>query len=586
MKRILTLTTTLFLTIIVNAQLSNPRVPAEWERAQGILISFPTPQPPDIFKTDSIIYSTLANIAQLSLLEGIDVYVLDTIAGIATDFLSDFGININDPKLHIINYSFDDYIYGVTPWMRDKGPFSIYDNEVEALHFGIWTDDDGARVLNTLLNYPEVNLTVPTVPTPEKYFYCDGGNYLTDGQGNVFLDLSYFNIPGGPSINDTSSIHSQMRTSMGAKQIRLNSTDFIHSDYYLKLIDEETFMIAGFPDDVDYPELPHHSIDPQIIIDEIQQNYLSCYGRPYEFIVVDNAPFVQIFDIDNPLGLFNMDFGGNYCSYTNAQIINGTVMVPQYNLVVGGVDYQTAIARDAAAMDAYEEHMPGYNIVGVNAVYWGGLSSGSVHCLSREIAEDEPVWIRHKWLDDTVYNNGLPYEIMATIKTSSGVDNAVVYWRTDPSGNFTPIVMENVAGDLFSASIPVQPIGETVHYYIEASSNSGKVEKKPLVAPDWAYNFFVDLGTNLEEFDKIHEGNISIYPNPAKDFIGFYIDYWIYNNYSIQIYSIFGQQIKSDIISQYSNIIDVSEFTNGQYIYRILGSNNEPLKSGIFIIQR
>src|SRR5690606_7609877 len=134
------------------------------------------------------------------------------------------------------------------------------------------------------------------------------------------------------------------------------------------------------------------------------------------------------------------------------------------------------------------------NIVGVNS---NAIipSLGTIHCITKEIGVNEPVFISHSAIRDN-NNTSSPYPVKAYIDTKSGVASARVFWRTDTTQAYNQLNM-SVAGDTFTANIPAQPLGTNVYYYVSATSVSGKTINKPLPAPTGYIKFRVDNSTSI-----------------------------------------------------------------------------------------
>jgi hypothetical protein len=79
--------------------------------------------------------------------------------------------------------------------------------------------------------------------------------------------------------------------------------------------------------------------------------------------------------------------------------------------------------------------------------------------------------------------------------------------------------MNAAAGsDIWSAQIPPQAAGTTVYYYIRGIANSGKIQVRPITAPEGFYEFDVlDTGsvTTIEHqiLDAVFE--TQLFPNPS-----------------------------------------------------------------------
>ncbi|MGC9060280.1 MAG: M14 family zinc carboxypeptidase [Thermoplasmata archaeon] len=86
--------------------------------------------------------------------------------------------------------------------------------------------------------------------------------------------------------------------------------------------------------------------------------------------------------------------------------------------------------------------------------------------------------------NDTV--NG--YTINASITSNLTLTAVNLYWKT--TGNFNVIQMTNSGGNNYTATIPPQPYGSTVYYYIEAI-NINRSAILPIYAPEETYSFKV-----------------------------------------------------------------------------------------------
>ncbi len=457
-------------------EISNPRAAAEWEKVQGVAMVW---DEEDYIQTLEIVrehggwtvplrakydglIATQTGIINAGLEEGIKVYLLDDTTNDyrVQDTLTSWGIS--SPNLIIVPYN-KNYYLNLTIWMRDVGPFGIYENQVGTLNFLGWNKDDGARVISSFLGTPL------TTFSNDGDFFTDGGNYLTDGHAKLFCDTKWGNPSGYP----------ELISDFGFSQIIALPPYKIHLDYYMKLINEELMFISEIPSsnyiDIDYERDDSAKLELAIQTIGNTQSYL---GRPYRIVRIKNAPSIN--DPSLNLTYFTAD-----ASYINSLILNGTVIVPTFDNP----------ATDSVAINTYKKYLPGYKIVAVPCKYYAP-AAGAVHCLTREIVAEEPIFISHAWYPDTITQT-TDYEIKALIQTASGVNQARLYWSTDPQNGYQLLNMTDVGNDSFQAFIPGQPEGTKVHYYIEAVANSSKIARKPIVAPDWAYNFLVYSSTCL-----------------------------------------------------------------------------------------
>ncbi|MFM7813394.1 MAG: T9SS type A sorting domain-containing protein, partial [Flavobacteriales bacterium] len=68
--------------------------------------------------------------------------------------------------------------------------------------------------------------------------------------------------------------------------------------------------------------------------------------------------------------------------------------------------------------------------------------------------------------------------------------------------------------DTYAASIPAQPVGTIIEYYVQGESFSGKIQTRPMPAPEAFWSFEVLGNVGIEEQAM---GNFArVFPNPAR----------------------------------------------------------------------
>ena len=180
------------------------------------------------------------------------------------------------------------------------------------------------------------------------------------------------------------------------------------------------------------------------------------------------------------------DNNGEYRTYTNSVIVNKTVIVPTYEE-----------KYDTTALRIYREAMPGYHVVGIDCNDIIG-ALGAIHCITKEIGVDEPVWISHASVRHA-YEDQENYPITAQIKSAFGIASATTWWSSDTAAGYQALAMTPAGTDSFTVSIPAQSAGTTVYYYIAAESNSGRNGSKPSVAPEGVLTFTVETVSDLSD---------------------------------------------------------------------------------------
>ncbi len=391
-------------------------------------------------------------------------------------------------------------------WVRDYGPEVIYQNEVDSLMLLDWIynrprplDDAVSQVIADHKNIPLYSTTV----APYDLVHT-GGNFMADGFGTAFSSalVLYENGPNGDfnqTVKNEAQVGSIMEQFMGIQQGRyiimeeLLYDNISHIDMHMKLLDEETLLVGEFPAGIsDGPQIEEN-------IEFIQNNYNSVFGTPYEFIRVPMPPSSSGNYPGPPFG------NGYYRTYANNIFINGTVIVPIYR-----EEYDTTGLR------ILQESLPGYNVVGIDCDDQGSniiSASGAIHCITKTIGVADPLLIRHQRLRDT-YETIEPYEVEAYIRHKSGIASARIFWTTDTAQGFASVDMLAAADNMWTGHIPAHPAETTIFYYIEATANSGKVQVRPLVAPEGWWKFKVlDFSSAVPATDGPMVG--AVYPNPT-----------------------------------------------------------------------
>jgi len=382
-------------------------------------------------------------------------------------------------------------------WMRDYGPNSVYMNDVDSLVLVDWKynrptrpqDDAIPSTLGTMLNIPVYETTVGS-----NKLINTGGNWICDGLGTSFhSNLIMLENPSYSVAQVNSILSNFMGITRSIKMDTLPYDGIHHLDMHMKLLNEETLLVGQYPAGV--------SDGPQIEANlaYILANYNSAFGTPYKVIRIPQPP-----DITGPWTGYP-DAGGDYLTYTNATIINKTIIVPQY--------YTT---YDTTALRIWRDAMPGYNVVGINSNTTIS-ASGSLHCITHSIGVTDPLLIVHQNLPNTT-NTTTPYQVDARIQHRSGIQFATLYYTTDTvSVPYTAVTMTmtSAVNNTWTGFIPAQPAGTHVYYYIKGHANSGKEQVRPMPAPAGNFEFDVLGTTGVNDPAKEGFSMKPAYPNPS-----------------------------------------------------------------------
>ena len=348
-------------------------------------------------------------------------------------------------------------------WTRDYGPWFVFDGNGDI------------AIIDHYYNRPSRpnDNVIPIrcgehwgIPVHTHDLWHTGGNYMTDGYGISFsTDLVWDENSGMTHQQIFQRMHDYYGLNTYNVVPDISESGIHHIDCWAKLLDEETVIIkqvsSGHPD---YPELEQNAT----LIASLQ----SAAGRNYRVARV-----------------YCESIGGNdVASYTNSLILNKKVLVPTFN----------QSQYDNAALQAYRDAMPGYEVLGI--YYSGWLTDDALHCRALGVADFYMLRLAH--IPIVEWHDYSPIEIRAFIddRSETGLksDSLLVYWRAYPAGapppGFAPVLMSaDVQPDWYSAEIPVQGNGRTVDYYIHAVDMSGRREGMPRPEPSTWYSFDVTL---------------------------------------------------------------------------------------------
>ncbi len=423
------------------------RTMAEWEEIQALVITW---------RGQTAILTEIVR----NVVKECKILIITTSPGTVSTTLENAGIALD--SVEFVNTPSN------TIWVRDYGPWTVYQNDVDSLMLIDWiynrprqNDDQSPTGVANHMNLPIYEATV----APYDWVHT-GGNHLPDGMGTVFSSNLVLNENPGKT---EAQIDSIANIFLGVnKYIKLPTLPYDgihHLDMHMRIIDEETIFFGEYPEgESDGPQIESN-------IEYIQNEHVTPFGNSYNIIRLPMPP--------DGSGRYPQQ-GGNYRTYTNSVFVNKTVLVPTYEE-----------RYDTTALRLYRENLPGYNVVGINcnAII---PSLGAIHCITKAIGTQNPLLINHPRLRDS-NDETLAYPVVATIKHRDGIAEADMFYRLagDTGYQQVPMVLVDTAASNWAAIIPSQVAGSEIQYYIHAIANSGKQQVRPIVAPEGYFNFRV-----------------------------------------------------------------------------------------------
>lgn len=531
----------------------NLRNMAEWEEIQALNISWSSY--PGILK--QIVEYAVLEVPVIILTDDYDAtydYLANsnTGSGAITDF-SNITILESPPG--------DEYVDSV--WARDFSGNPVYGSEVDDLVMVDWiynrpnrpNDDASPAVIAE-----ELGLELYCMTASPSDLVNTGGNWMTDGFGTAFASNLILdeNEPGneyGVSAKTESEIEDIVMEWLGvhtyAKMETLPYDQIHHIDMHMKLIDEQTLLVGEFPDGV--------SDGPQIVanMEYVLSDYTNKWGEPYKIVWI---PMPSSTAGTYPDGTWG---GASYRTYTNSVFVNNTIIVPTYREEF-----------DTTAMAIYNDILPGYNIVGIDCDNQPEPiinASGAIHCITHSVGVEDPLLISHNALQDTESTDD--YLVSAYIKHRSGISGANLYWRLVGESDYQMEMMSDAGDDFWEASIPGQAVGTTIQYYVEGTAVSGKVQTRPMPAPDGYWEFEV-VDNTVHISDGVELEIAPIYPNPASSITVIPVASIVEGQGQIRILDMLGR----DVLTVFRGTIphgekkyffDASQLATGTYVVKV-----------------
>lgn len=466
----------------------NLRTMAEWEEVQALVIAWEG-------------FEQILKLITASAKEECEVIILTEEPAMTEAYLlgNSAGGPIDLENVSIIETDLN------TIWARDYSGRTVYAEEVGMPFMVDWIynrprpDDD----LSPEVVADHLGLELYATTASPYDVMGTGGNFMSDGFGTAFSsELILEENEGGNTWWGTqypdqseADIDGVFNAFMGVdtyiKMPTLPYDGIHHIDMHMKLLNEETILLAEYPEGVaDGPQINAN-------IEYVLNNYTTKWGTPFRVVRIPSPPQFGVDEYPNE--------GGWYLTYTNSLFVNNTVLVPTYY-----TEY------DTTALRIYEENLPGYNVVGIDCDTSPNniiSLSGALHCITHEVGAENPLLISHQPLPDTEDDLN-DYEVVAYMNHNQGVVNATLYWKTDLADDYSTAPMTSIGDNEWQGFIPAQEIGTRVYYYVEGEAADGKVQTRPMPAPEGYWHFDV-----LGELVFVQEQQVGsfepVFPNPA-----------------------------------------------------------------------
>ncbi len=525
-----------------NPPASAVRASAEWEEIDAIMVTW----------TDYI--STVREIVKYAR-EECKVYIVCSDSNTVKT-------NLTANSIPLENIFYFQTAYN-SIWCRDYGPWNVYQNNADSLYLIDWiynrpTRPQDDEIPEFIADYS--GLPIYQCVLPPYDFVATGGNFMTDGWGTAFSSKLIMDENNGTGLSMDAKTEEEIDTLVNKfmginRYVKMETLpyDVIHHiDMHLKLLDEETLLVGTYPDGVaDGPQIEDN-------LNYILDNYNSIFGTPYKVVRIAMPP-----DGGNDYP----DDGGAYRTYTNGVFINKTLLIPIYEEEF-----------DTTAIRILKQNLPGYRVIGINC---NSIINalGAIHCITKEVASNNPLLITHQPLHDTE-NTVDPYQVDAWVLNNSaiGINYAEIAYTTDTllPWNYSAMVLTDAVTHTYTSYIPAQPLGTTVYYYIHAVANDLKEQVRPITAPQGYWKF--NVGEPITAIQSaIVSNEIQIYPNPVNDKLYIEFKMPIGDATTLHICDLQGKTVYSQSVTQQESFVVLNNLPAGTYLLKIF--DNTTLRS-------
>jgi agmatine deiminase len=334
----------------------NPRLPAEWEAQDGVLLAWPHEGTDWAYMMDDVRPVFVEIIRYITRFERVLLTAPD--AADAAGFLSAGGVDLS--KVTICEMPNND------TWARDFGPVTVsYNNQPVLLDFGFngWGLKFPANHDNLISKrLKEQGALVPNLKTIGLIF--EGGSVESDGLGTILTTSECLLSPNRNPQLDKSEVEQAMASMLGARRVlwlnhgRLAGDDTdSHIDTLARICPDNTIVYQACDNPLD-----EHCQELKLMEEELKA-----------FRAPDGAPY-RLKALPWPKACFDDQAHRLPATYANFLVINGAVLAPTYG------DRE----NDEQALACIGLAFPGREIIGINCLPLIE-QHGSLHCVTMQL---------------------------------------------------------------------------------------------------------------------------------------------------------------------------------------------------------
>lgn len=336
----------------------NPRLPAEWEIQDGVLMAWPHEGTDWAYMLDDVRPVFVDIIRQITRFER--VLLTAPYAASAEAYLKESGVDLT--RVTICEVPNND------TWARDFGPITVIFNDKPVLmDFGFngWGLKFPANLDNLISKQlKQAGALLPKLNTIG--LIMEGGSLESDGLGTIMTTTECLMSPNRNPQLDLSEVEQALAATVGAKRILWLDHGFLAGDDTDSHID----TLARFcPDNTIVYQLCDHPLDEHFEQLKLMERQLQTFTAP------DGSPY-RLIALPWPKARFDEQAHRLPATYANFLIINGAVLVPTYR------DPE----NDNIALERIAQAFPGREIIGVDCLPLLE-QHGSLHCVTMQLPQ-------------------------------------------------------------------------------------------------------------------------------------------------------------------------------------------------------
>lgn len=336
----------------------NPRLIAEWEMQDGVLLAWPHEGTDWAYMLDDVRPVFVDIIRQITRFER--VVLTAPRRGEAEEFLRSAGIDMS--RVTICEMPNND------TWARDFGPITVeYNGQPVMLDFGFngWGLKFPANHDNLITKQlKEQGALVPNLKTIG--LVMEGGSFETDGLGTILTTSACLLSPNRNPQLDQGEIEQALASLLGARRVLWLNHGFLvgddtdsHVDTLARMCPNNVIVYVACEDERD-----EHYVELKLMEQE-----LDAFRAP------DGSPY-RLIPLPWPKARFSEAAHRLPVTYANFLVINGAVLVPTYR------DEE----KDALALERIKQAFPGREIVGIDCLPLVE-QHGSLHCVTMQLPQ-------------------------------------------------------------------------------------------------------------------------------------------------------------------------------------------------------